>query len=494
MRRNCRTSARRPSRVLLSLTTLALLVCLATKAPAEQEAEVYYIRIDGMITAAYQEAVQRKIEHAREQGGKIVILQLNTPGGTLGASMDLSDFIFKQQDLQVIAYINEKAYSGGTMVALACDRIFIDATVGMMGDVAPVGPSGEILSEKLQSPIREKMASYARKRGYPVPLVQAMVTKELAVYSVKFRSGEQSYLTADELGAMTKEQQDEIEDKKIIVPAGHLLSLAAGQAVKYGFATAVGSKLQMYDLLGIEPGEVTRLPLSRSEMVLTWLDAISPLLIMAGLILLYIEFSNPGFGLPGILGIACFATLFAVKYSLHYAQLFEILLFVGGVGFLLVELFLIPGFGIVGITGILLIIGSLVLMFQQFTLPETSLEGAAFASNILQVLGAFVLSGVGIALLARFMPALPLLGRMIHREDLAAASVGSSMEERQPGIEEMMGEVGVALTALRPAGRAEFGETLLDVVTEGDFIEQGARVRIESIHGNRFVVKEVTKT
>jgi len=479
-------SARRVRRWVV-LVVLLWLCCPALF--AAQHVDAYLIQIKGMITNAYSEAVKRKIEFAAQEGVETVILEMDTPGGYVDASKDLADYIFTRDDMRIIAYINPEAYSGGTMIALACDEIYMDEAVGMMGDVAPIGITGQEAGEKLQSPIRKALENYGAARGYPIALIQAMVSKDMEVYRIKTPDDPAPrYVTGQELDAMSDEERFGIQ-KELIVPAGHLLTMSAKEAQEYGFAKTVSSRLALYDALKLDRKRVKRLYLSGSERILTFLDALSPLLIVGGIILLYIEISHPGFGLPGILGIACFATFFLVKVSLQYAGMLEVLLFAAGLALLLVEVFITPGFGLLGGIGILLVFVSLVLAFQQFTLPATPGESGAFQMNLLKVIGSLTGAAIGIAVLIRFLPSLPVLGRLIHTSDLSAASVGAAVEERQPGLQRMVGQVGIALTPLRPAGRAEFGDRVLDVVSEGDFIEKGARIQVAAVHGNRFIVK-----
>ena len=483
-------TGRKGVRALLIALGLLSLCLPARQVSAQPDVQAYIIKLDGMITSAYAEAIKRKVLFAQEQGVQTVILEMDTPGGEVGASIDLGRFIFTQDETRIIAYINTDAYSGGTMVALACDEIYIDSDLGVMGDVAPIGISGEEAGEKIQSPIRTEMANYARKRGYPVALVKAMVTKELEVYRIKMLDDpEPRFVTGTEIDAMTDQERAKIDQRELIVAPGELLTMSAKQAEEYGFAKTVQSRQALFDALKLEPSRVKRLYLTGSERALTFLDAFSPLLIVAGVILLFIEVSHPGFGLPGILGIACFAVLFIVKYTLHYARLFEIVLFGIALVLLLMEVFVTPGFGLLGAAGIILLFASLVLVFQQFDIPQTPSEGTAFQLNVLKVLASFAAAGIGVLILARYLPSLPILGRIVHRSDLAAATIGAALEERTPGFAEMVGQTGVALTPLRPSGRAEFGDRLLHVVTEGDFVEKGTPIRIAAIHGNRVIVQ-----
>ena len=475
------------------LVGLLLLLVAARPAAGEQKPDAYIIRISGVITQAYSEAVKRKMEFAREQGADTVILELDTPGGTVGDSTDLADYIFQLEDVRVIAYVHPQAFSGGTMVALACDEIYIDASVGKMGDVAPIAPTGEIMGEKIQSPVRETMCSYARARGYPEALVKAMVTPEIEVYRVQMQDepeGHYTYMTSRRIDTMTEEDRDKIIEKKLIVAVGELLTMHADRAVEYGFARkAVRSPQELFDILELDSRRVERLYLTPSERMLTFLDMFSPFLIVAGFVLLFMELSNPGFGLPGILGVACFVAFFVIKYTLHYARLLEIAIFVVGLILLLVEILVIPGFGVVGVTGIVLLFISLVLAFQEFDIPRTTGETLAFQYNLLKVTGSFAGTVVAIAVLVRLLPSLPVLGRIVLRADLSAATVGQIGEMHTPGLSKMVGQVGVALTPLRPAGRAEFDDRVLDVLTEGEFIEKGVRVQIHGISGNKVVVR-----
>ncbi len=209
---------------------------------------------------------------------------------------------------------------------------------------------------------------------------------------------------------------------------------------------------------------------------------------MAGFVLLFVELIHPGFGLPGILGIACFVAFFVIKVSLHYAGALEVLLFVAGLVLLLLEIFVIPGFGVAGISGILLMFAGLVLAFQRFDVPRTGEEWVIFEYNLLKVVASLAASAIGIGVTVRLVPSMPGLRRVMNVHDESKARIGDLQESRTPGVTRMVGDVGVALTPLRPAGRADFGNHRLDVVTEGEFIERGRQVRIESVTGNHIVV------
>ncbi len=479
---------------LRAWAALAVLLAAAFCLPAhaQQQPEACILRLEGKITEADVVSLKKYIEQAKQEGVKTFILELNTPGGQLQPSMELGDYIFKQDSIDVIAYVHDEAYSGGTMLALACKAIYIEDKVGKMGDVAPVGPTMEIMGEKVQTVVREALLNYARARGYPEALVRAMVTKEVEVFAVQMSDEPPdavTYMTGAQLDALTPEDRQKIVRKDLIVPSGELLTMSAQQAVLFGFARkAVAGPDELYQLLGLKSDQVRRFYPSAAERLVNVLDAFTPLLIVAGFVLLFLELIHPGFGLPGILGVACFVAFFVIKVSLHYASALEVLLFVAGLVLLLLEIFVIPGFGVAGISGILLMFVGLVLAFQRFDLPRTSEEMMTFQYNVLKVIASLAASAIGIGVTVRLVPSVPGLRHIMNVHNLSKARIGELQESRTPGLSHMIGDVGVALTPLRPAGRADFGSRRLDVVTEGEFIERGQPVRIEAVHGNRIIV------
>lgn len=474
------------------LAAVLIMSMAAQTHAAEEESQNYLIRLQGVINDAYAEALMRKMKNADDGGADLIILELDTPGGTVAASQKLGDFIFADVNARVIAYINTKAYSGGTMVALACDAIYIDEKVGMMGDVAPITGGGQEVGEKFQAPIRKTMTNYAEAKGYPKALVESMVTKEIEVYRIHLEGDPEDtfeYVRRDELEAWPEAKRQKIDQKDLIVAEGELLTLSGSEAVEHGFARkAVSSRLALYDTLKIDPGSVQRLYLSVSERILTYIDTFSPLLIMGGLLLLFLEMNQPGFGLPGILGLTCLGAFFLVKLSLHYARMLELLLFAAGIVLLLVELFIIPGFGFVGGAGILLIFVSLLLMLQQFNLPSTPSEFQAFEVNLLQVVGVFLATGLGLLALARYMGSLPFLKKLIRTETMASATLDGP-DRGVVRASDMIGATGRTITPLRPAGKADIDGDPHEVVAEGAYIPKGTAVTVTDARGRRLVVK-----
>ena len=449
--------------------------------------------LDGPIGQAWQAKVRRELDAAIRAGVPVFILELNTPGGTITHSKGIGNMLFKRDEIKTVAYVRCEAYSGGTMVALACDEIFADRRQAQLGDVAPVDQEGNMLSEKVQTVVRSQLTTYAKGR-YPEALVEAMVSPEIEVWALEedttVSPAATTYVTNEELSAMGGEKLRRYKEPVRVNRSGHLLTFGAEDAEKYGFATAVDSLDEVCAALEIDPKRVERRHLTPSERVIIKVDFFSPMLIAFGMILLFIEVSRAGFGLPGILSLVCFAMFFIIKLSLDYADGLEVLLFVTGLALLLVEILLIPGFGWTGIAGIIFIVGSLVLAMLDFTAKPMDISSTMFVFNgMAKVFGACMVAVIAIAFLARNVQHIPYFSRLVHTSDLGEARAATIMEQHVPDLATMAGRTGTALTTLRPAGRADFAGTPIDVVTNGDFIEKGTCVRVLEVSGSRIVVE-----
>jgi membrane-bound serine protease (ClpP class) len=276
-------------------------------------------------------------------------------------------------------------------------------------------------------------------------------------------------------------------------------NLDAPMAHKFGIAryADVTTPEQLFDRFGFDPTKVEN---SRDD----WLDAVAsflrePLvnivLIMVGVAGLILEIKMPGFGVPGIVSALCFVLFFWAHafagQSTWEFTLLAILLFLLGVALLLVEIFVLPGFGVTGISGIALIVLSLVLVVIE-RMPSTSQEWGTLGSALTTV-GIGLIAGMVIAVsIARYLPHIPYASRLVLAppDDQGETSTQEGTPEGRKAAA-LLGAIGVAATLLRPAGKAQFGEDFLDVVAEGDFVEAGSRVQVIEIEGNRIVVKEI---
>jgi membrane-bound serine protease (ClpP class) len=211
--------------------------------------------------------------------------------------------------------------------------------------------------------------------------------------------------------------------------------------------------------------------------------------MMIGMAALYAEYKAPGFGLPGLVGIICLGLVFGNQYIVGLADYTELILILLGLVLLGFEVFVIPGFGIAGVAGFISIGLGMILSFQDFVLPDPSLQWQQdiLFDNLTKVLGSFIVAfAAGLIFLSYFFPR---LGKLIKGPYLDT-TLSESHADSHEAWEVKVGELGTAATFLRPAGKARFGERDIDVVTEGDFIEKGAKVKILAIKGSRVIVTE----
>ncbi|MFW6361703.1 MAG: NfeD family protein, partial [Spirochaetota bacterium] len=240
--------------------------------------------------------------------------------------------------------------------------------------------------------------------------------------------------------------------------------------------------------------------------------AVASLLLTAGLLALYMEISSPGFGIPGTIAITAFALLFLSSGLMGTLSSVELLLFLVGVVLLIVEVFLIPGFGVAGISGLIFMTVGLILSRQEFILPDNAWQMEIFTRNLLLVFGTLAASFLLLGILMMFFPRIRLFQRLILNnpqpegvggglpsQDSNAISAGTEpasttvLEGSGGQNVPRIGDTGTVLTKLRPVGKIRVGDDSYSVVAEGRWLEPGTRVTVVGIEGNRIVVEEVAE-
>jgi membrane-bound serine protease (ClpP class) len=214
-----------------------------------------------------------------------------------------------------------------------------------------------------------------------------------------------------------------------------------------------------------------------------------------GLVALYIEFSFPGTFVGGLIAGLCFSIFFWSRFLGGTAGWLEVILFVAGLTFIGMELFVIPGFGITGITGILLLITSIIMASQTFLIPHNSRELNTTLTQVGILGGSGLLFLLAAAIVSRYLGVVPVFSALVLEfqgpinAEQAGAPDAKSQLATASGFPVKVGEEGVADSLLRPAGKARFGDHYIDVITNGGFVDRGQPVRIIEISGNRVVVR-----
>jgi membrane-bound serine protease (ClpP class) len=209
--------------------------------------------------------------------------------------------------------------------------------------------------------------------------------------------------------------------------------------------------------------------------------------MMIGFAALYTELKAPGFGLPGIIGILCLALVFGGQYIVGLANYTELLIIIIGIVLLASELFILPGFGILGLAGMAFIAVGMILSLQDFVLPKPEFpwQKELIQENItmmfITLLGSFIL----IVIFFKYL--FPGLSKVISGPYLSA-TLSESKSNPEFSIPLSIGDKGIVNKTLRPSGSVKFGENVYDVVTEGEFVDKNETVIITEIRGNRIIV------
>jgi membrane-bound serine protease (ClpP class) len=429
-----------------------LLFIILTQSALSQKL-VYVGYIDSDIDLGLAPYIRRVISEAEESKADAILFKVNTFGGRVDAATQIKDAIINTQIL-TIAFINNRAISAGALIAISCNKIAI-APGGSIGAATVVDQTGEKVGEKYQSYMRSEMRSTAERNGRRTDVAQGMVDERIIVEG--------------------------------LVDSSQLITLTSAEAVQWGMAdTTVSSINDALSAFGIDNAEIVYVEANWAEDVVKFLNnpVIASLLIMMGLVGLFAEVKTPGWGVPGTAGLIALALFFGSNYILELASLGEILLFVGGLILLAVEIFVIPGFGVAGILGILMIIASLFLALVGST-PFWDITDISLA--IVQLTGALVLSFIFIALLAKYLPKTAFFNKLVLAEEETVEQGFVSY----PSETELLGLTGVALTTLRPAGSAEFNGKRVDVVADWEYIEKGSKVKVIRVEGVKVVVSTV---
>ena len=445
--------------LLLVLTTL---LGRALGVPSDETPTVFRIPIEGMIDHGLAPFVQRVVDEASEIEGAVVLLDIDTFGGRVDAAVLIRDALL-ESPVRTVAFIHPRAISAGALISFACEDIVI-APGGSIGAATPIYSGGgteepTAVDEKMMSYMRTEMRTTAETRGRRGDVAEAMVDREIEIEGV--------------------------------VEKGKVLTLSTEEALALGIADhEAGTVDDVIEALGLSGATVLDRSLSWAESLARVVSdpQVTSILLMLGMLGIYVEIQHPGFGLPGALGALSLVTFF---FGHHVAQLAgweELLLFALGGVLVLLELLVIPGFGIAGVSGAALMFAGIVMSLLALDL-RVSWDLGFLNEALFTVSTAIVGTGVAGVLLVRFLPSTRTARRMVLSETLKAEDGFSSHDEdekeRFP-----LGTAGEAITDLRPAGKIKIDGARIDAVTEGDFISNGARVTIIAWRSGNAVVRE----
>ncbi len=422
----------RRAQIFMALCILSL--GLVTIGLSQDHTTVYVVPVKDTIDLGLAEFMKRAFLEAG--AADAIMLEIDTFGGRVDAATEIRDLIFSA-DIPIISYVTNRAWSAGALIAMAGDHLIMmpGSSIGA-AEPQPADP-------KTISALKAEFESTAERTNRNRVLAAGMVDSDVI-----------------------------IED---ITEVGKIITLTALDANELGFSEGIAAtRHQAASMAGFEDARFYEIELNTAEKLARFLTdpTISSLLLTIGFLGIILEVTTAGWGVPGTVGLIGMALFFGGRMVVGLAGWGTVGLFIIGLLLLAVEAFLIPGFGVSGV-------GGLVAVFMSITMSFA--EAGQGARSILL---AFVLTIIGTFLAFKYLPRTRTWGRLIlsHKQsgDYVAANDRKNLKER----------VGKSITVLRPSGVIDIDGERIDAVTEGSFIQKGVEVVVIRVEGSRIVVRE----
>ena len=427
----------------LTLSSFFALVDLRPTSVYAGAGTVYFISVNGDVDRGLENFVSRGLNEARKSRADAVVLEIDTFGGYVDSAVKIRDKIVSC-GLKTIAYVNPRAWSAGALIAIACDEIAMN--LGSSIGAAETRPN----EEKYISAFRSEFQATAESKGKDPKVAAAMVDSQI-----------------------------EIEGLSAL---GKILTLTDEEALSIGFADyKVTDRYDLLEQAGFKGATEVELIPEPIEKFAGFLNnqTVSIVLLILGFVGLLVEVITPGFGAPGTIGLASLVLFFGSRIVSGTAGGEIVILFLVGLAMILAEIFLIPGFGVVGVLGLLSFGGGIVLSFPTISQGITALM-IAIVMTIVIVYFLFK------ALFARGykVKAGPLSKLILQLEETPDRGYVSIKDRKY-----LLGKVGYVVTPLRPIGTVMIENEKVDASSEGGFVDQGMKVEVIEADGMRIVVR-----
>lgn len=443
---------------------IALSLMLGLKASAQPSEEgktglIYIFDIKQEIAPPVWHNTKKAFREARDLKADVILIHMNTYGGMVETADSIRTAIL-QSTIPVWVFIDNNAASAGALISIACDSIYMREGANI-GAATVVNQTGEAMPDKYQSYMRSTMRSTAEATGRDPDIAQGMVDPRIRIEGIS--------------------------------DSGQVITFTVSEAIKYGYCNAQANSIEeILKITGKKDFKVVEQRLTATDRIIGFLTKpiISGILIMIIIGGIYFELQTPGVGFPLAAAVVAAIVYFAPLYIEGLAANWEILLFIIGVVLLLVEIFAIPGFGVAGISGIVLIVTGLTLSMIDnigFNFTGVPLDGVVVAFFIVIIASFFSLIG-------SFFITRKLFGGHTMFGDLALLSTQQTSEgyaSSDVHYTEMMGKTGEAFTMLRPAGKVSIDGQIFDAVAEAGFIDKGEAVHVVKYENAQLIVRKV---
>lgn len=402
----------------------------------------YRIRLDQDIDQSSQRLVTLGLEKAREAEADYVLLDLNTYGGAVNAADSIRSAILRYEK-PVIAYVNMQAASAGALISIACDSIYMK-TGSSIGAATVVSQTGEVMPDKYQSFMRGMMRSTAQATGRDPSIAESMTD------------------------------------------TANVLSMTPTEAIAVGYCEGIcESEYEVAEKVTDGNGFIIK----NMDDDMTWLDKLiqlllNPLLqsifmmmIIGGI---FVEIRTPGIGLPLLTAIIGALLYFAPGYIGHLVESWEILLFIVGLVLIGIEIFVLPGFGVCGISGIIAVVISLTFAMVD-NVELFHWDGTLNLQPIIQPLGIVIISSsaaiFGSVWLVKKLYSTRSFDHIALRQEMKAEDGFTGVVS---GLEYLKGETVTVLTDMRPGGKVQTsdGRIVEATLKYGGFASKGEILKV----------------
>ncbi len=477
----------------------------ANVVPPRADGPVYVLQLNdeqlgGAISSWNLAYIKRSIERAKADGALLFLIEITTDGGRVDIVRDMSLVLCNIEGLRTAAYIKDKAISAGSLVAISCDDIYIKPG-SVIGSALPIylTDSGPKVAEKMIRALAVHWREIARKKGHPPALAEAMVDPDVEVVECLI-DGKNEIMTRNDFEKLKRSKKDRrISEtpRSPLIAKGRILDFGPDECIEHGLALAKpANRTKLLKLAKLENSPVIELKLSWQEKLAQFCSSgiVVGLLLAIAMLALYVEMNKPT-GLGAAVFLTALGTFFWASNVAGSAGGLCIFLFLLGLALLLVEIFFIPGFGVAGICGLVLMAAGIIgarIPPGFFGPSRKFITPALWWDYITSAIGPLAFGFLGgtilILLLMRFFPKLPFFRQLIVKSDLSAAMVSVAGNLGVASSDQLLGLQGRTTTKLRPGGSAMFGSKLLDVVADGEFLEKNTPVKIIAVNSNRIVV------
>lgn len=434
---------------------------------------IYKINIKENIMPAAWRSVKVGFEEAQNLNADIILIHMNTYGGMVDVADSIRTKILNSK-IPVWVFIDNQAASAGALISIACDSIYMRKG-GSIGAATVVDQSGNVVPDKFQSFMRSTMRATAEAKGYDTLI-----------------SGNDTIIKWRRDPRIAEAMVDPSIYIEGIIDSGKVLTFTAEEAIRHGYCEGKAENInEVMAQAGIKSYTIAEFRPSLLDRIIGFLTNpfVSGILIIIIIGGIYFELQTPGVGFP--LAAAAIAAIlyFAPLYLEGLVEHWEIILFIVGVILLMVEIFVIPGFGVTGISGIVLMVAGLTLAMidnEIFRDPVNFNMMTILKPFGIVVLAVFIGLIGGIALSRKLLTS-PLFPNLALQSNLNEEEGFVGIDTK---IKDMVGAEGIAITTLRPSGKVQIGNNWFDAIAEFSYIEKGSRIKVsKNESGQLYVVK-----